>query len=414
MLENNNQQETIQSNESNNEQEIIKPQENLEEIIVEVKKEINTEVDIAIKDNRDISNSYKDNLEIHEIAETTENEIGVASDMASSEIEYINQERNGEVDFKPKESESRESYINRISVVLRGMNIKFGNGVLTLNPQFSEWKYLNDEQLKEIFTNLLSISENSKFNKENNEKELEKLFFDNIISKANEQKTNFDDTGRGRPFYNKDGIGPATKLIDKRAHYCVSMFGIPQIRIDEQKKYIQSIVNGKNICLLGGGYSCQDLLDSEDFRPNSITNIDPFIDENKIDEIKKRSKVKYNCLKIDASSDNLLEELKNNNIDSPDEIWASFSVPMYLDNIEQIESLFSNICNSLKEGGKCRIYPMQISKKTLDNDPNLNSKIKNIFRNMIDTKKFNIFISSGVSGYKTLTIEKIKNNIQEG
>lgn len=332
--------------------------------------------------------------------EQMDENINIQNEQEKEEIQDLN--------LEVLENESREIYINRISVLLKGMNVKFG--ALDLTPQFSEWKNISNEQLREVFTNLLSIPKNSRFNKENNEGELKKVFFDIIKSRVNEQKTNFDDTGRERPFY-KDGTSPATKLFDKRAHYCVSMLGIPQIRIDEQKQYIQNIVNDKNIYLLGGGYSCQDLLDSEDFRPKSITNIDPFVDENKIDEIRKRSKVKYNCLKTDASTDNFLEDLKNNNIDSPDEIWASFSVPMYLDNIEQIESLFSNICKSLKEGGKCRIYPMQISKKTFNDDPDLNSKIKNIFRDMIDTEKFNIFVSSGVNGYKTLIIEKIKTNI---
>lgn len=414
MQENINQQEEIKPVEIIGRQEDIASEESLECITQETKQEINTEADNAISNNQELSNLYEDNPEIQQITENTKDEIGIASDIANSQIEYIKKEEKKEASFEIQENETREAYINRIAVLLKGMNVKHGSGelVFDLTPQFSEWKHLSDEQLKEVFKNLLLIPENSKFNRQNNEEELKKIFFGIINSRANNEKSNFDETGRERPFY-EDEVGSATKLIDKRAHYCVSMLGVPNIKVNEQKEYVQSIVNDKDIYLLGGGYSCQDLLDSQDFKPRSITNIDPFIDESKIAEITKESKIKYNCLKTDASSNNLLEQLKDRNIDSPDEIWASFSVPMYLDNIEQINSLFSNICNSLKEGGKCRIYPMQISDKTFDNDVDLNSKIKNIFRQMIDTEKFNISVSSGVNGYKTLTIEKVKINTQQ-
>ncbi|MDD3284672.1 MAG: hypothetical protein PHZ07_03705 [Patescibacteria group bacterium] len=317
------------------------------------------------------------------------------------------EDKEAEINFEIQEGETKDEYLYRIIQYIKLINIESNESNLSIHPPFFGMSKLKEEDLSKIFANAMEISEDDDFNKEKNQQYLNSLTISSGGGFVNDQKDNFDDTGRERVFYKDAKIN--TKLSDRCAHYCSSMFFVPKINVQEQKEYIQSCVNGKNIYLLGGGYSCQDLLSSTDFKPKSITNIDPFVDEEKISEIIKNSKVQYNLLKIDASSENLVEELKNRGIGKADEIWASFSVPMYLDDENQIKLLFDNISLLLNKNGKCRIYPIQLAKTNGSDFESRVSAIKESLQKIVDTKKFNINIFKMAGTFLELVIKKIED-----
>jgi hypothetical protein len=102
--------------------------------------------------------------------------------------------------------------------------------------------------------------------------------------------------------------------------------------------------NGKRILLIGGGSSpiLTDLL-KLGFWPKSVTNVDPYaLPQNDSRQMLQRE----NFIKYKIS------------YDSYDEIWALFSLPFWLDNIKQTDTLLVKALLGLASNGNFRIYPV--------------------------------------------------------
>jgi hypothetical protein len=104
--------------------------------------------------------------------------------------------------------------------------------------------------------------------------------------------------------------------------------------------------NGKRILLIGGGSSpiLTDLLKLS-FWPKSVTNVDPYaLPQNDSRQMLQRE----NFLKYKIP------------YDSYDEIWALFSLPFWLDDIKQTDTLLANALLGLAPNGNFRVYPVPL------------------------------------------------------
>lgn len=137
------------------------------------------------------------------------------------------------------------------------------------------------------------------------------------------------------------------------------LFGIPRgYEFEDIKPLFEKRINGKNIYLLGGGNSVMDFLTEKKFTPKQVINIDPYLTEESID---KNVRNIYQSIPLPAESDLLIPELKNRSLPKADEIWATYSVPCYLETGEAIRSLFKNIDALLAENGIARIGSIDLA-----------------------------------------------------
>lgn len=235
---------------------------------------------------------------------------------------------------------------------------------------------LNDNKNQE---NLLTLQENV------SDSSREASFSDDQI----DSQKYYENTNQDRAFFpdnfKKDGIP-----------YAISLFGVGLQNSSEAEEYLKLKLNDKNVCLLGGGQSCQDLVESQIVKPKSIVNIDPYIAHESIDRSVNNNYISAN-LKADAP--NLTESLKEKNIDKFDEVWASYSVPFYNKNPEEIKNLFSNIKDLLSENGNCRITPISVQEGCKEAFLEEIKKIK-------DSGEFNIHLMDA-----TLIIHKLKSEL---
>lgn len=190
-----------------------------------------------------------------------------------------------------------------------------------------------------------------------------------------------------------------------------SLFGINEIKEKEIKDdLIKLRIENKNILLLGGGNSVLDILIHEDtfVSPKSVTNVDPYIHE---ELIQKNLKKIYQSVTMKAEDVNLPEELEKQSIPKSDEIWATFSVPFYLEKVEEIENLFKNIDKLLAPGGTARIWTLQLGsledKKPLFNPDSFEERkeawLKSV-KSLIDTGRYNLEILEG----KSMHLQKLE------
>jgi len=102
--------------------------------------------------------------------------------------------------------------------------------------------------------------------------------------------------------------------------------------------------NGKRILLIGGGSSpiLTDLL-KLGFWPESVTNVDPYAlpQDDSRQMLQKENFLKYKI-----------------SYDFYDEIWALFSLPFWLDDIKQTNTLLSKALFGLAPNGNFRIHPV--------------------------------------------------------
>lgn len=155
----------------------------------------------------------------------------------------------------------------------------------------------------------------------------------------------FNQTIRTRNF-EKDTKSNDPKLID-------SLFDLRGLDKDQQKIILSDYLCNKKLILLGGGNSVNDLIKESNFNLSSVINIDPFL---KSESLYKNKKGNYQSLPIGAEQ----KELEKIEIPLADEIWATWSVPLYLEQAEDIKQLFKNIDHLLAPGGILRIYPISL------------------------------------------------------
>lgn len=171
------------------------------------------------------------------------------------------------------------------------------------------------------------------------------------FSQTNQSRNFFPETKRSR--IGKDNFSTAELL-----------FAVYNTKSPQAINYLKESLDNKVICLLGGGDSVQDLLNSE-LKPKSIINIDPYIKKEKIEKIKDSASIPYEHLSISADDKAIGQLVEDGKIPKIDEIWASYSVPFYLRTQEEIAHLIKNIDSLLKVGGKCHIAPY--NKMQIDN-----------------------------------------------
>lgn len=389
---------------------MVSESQSSEQLVEEALNFISKITNEAQEEEKILSQKFKENPEIQNIISESGAQIAEVSKIANEQINKIkNNTELSELELRPLTNETREEYLCRLSQTIRQKKLNVSGHIsLDLMKGFQEWESFSEESLRIIFGNLKNIPIYNYFDEVKNTINIE-LLKQKIKSDgqklANKNEESFDKTNRARTFFHHPELNKGRGInSDKTANYSASMFMVPRIKIKEQLEYLKEYINDKNIYLLGGGYSCLDLLNLNNLKPSKIINIDPFVNEEKLNQLTKNSKTEYKLLKEDAAGDNLLEEIKKNNLPKADEIWASFSVPMYLDNPIQIKKLFDNIAILLNKGGKCRIYPIGLED---NNEENRNALIESI-KSLTTMKKFNIYINDVDTQRSQLIIEKLE------
>ncbi len=149
--------------------------------------------------------------------------------------------------------------------------------------------------------------------------------------------------------------------------YIKTLFGIREnvfdgLNVNDSSgvfQYIGSKINQKRILNIGGHNMLKDFLTKGDLRPECIVNADPFIESENVDMNKKGV---YKSIHASASDRDLEKKLlEEGSPNQYDEVWASFSVPLYLKDTEEISSFFYNIRRLLTIHGTLRIFPFSLA-----------------------------------------------------
>ena len=219
--------------------------------------------------------------------------------------------------------------------------------------------------------------------------------------KADNKFEYYNKTNQLRNFFDRNR--ESTTSYDNHS-YSLMMFGLPEnfIKTEEGKEYLHNEIDDKIIFLFGGGDSIKDLLKSEEFKPKKVINFDPFIKEEAFD---KNPNGIYESQMISASDKKIREMTEQNEIPKADEVWATYSVPFYLDSSEDIKELISNMSQVLNEGGNARICPISVqsTEKDGENFETRKQALIESVKSLIDNPDYNVTIFNN-----TLKIHKIK------
>jgi hypothetical protein len=251
-----------------------------------------------------------------------------------------------------------------------------------------------------LFISQQNFPSTSKFSYKKNQKTLEAIkdFFSFNTRKVRESNgfISYDHTNITRPFF-----GQTARRVDD-IPYSQSLFLVSGSR-EFVSEYVHTRIDDKNIALLGGGNSVDDLLSDETIHPKVVVNIDPYITSERSD---KGKNYPYVSLPIRAEdSRGVLSVMQERHIDGFDEVWASYSVPYYLGTPDQIKSFFVTIKLILKEGGIARITPLKIS----DNGSNDGyNEFINQIESLFDSSEYNLYFSGRGTG-GTLFIKRLEN-----
>ncbi len=165
------------------------------------------------------------------------------------------------------------------------------------------------------------------------------------ITDPAEARETFRKTLHKRMFFNT----PSRKGGLIRNLFLVSTFHTP-----EMAEYMKRRLNNKTIVLVGGGDSCEDLVEDHFFSPKQFINIDPYIEPRIKDDQMPNA---YKHIHKGIEDETILEDVGMQKVD---EIWATFSVPMYSKKKEDIEKSFKHMVDMLSVGGTLRIYPLSV------------------------------------------------------
>lgn len=216
-----------------------------------------------------------------------------------------------------------------------------------------------------------------------------------------EKMDDFEETTHDREFFYANEKGDS---------YLQMLFGLPSHIINSKRgrDYIKEKINNKTIMLLGGGDSIKDLLTARKiFHPKEVINIDPYL---KSETLEKNKNHIYHSVNESASDPNIINEIVSGELPKADEIWATVSVPFYLNSSEEIKTLFMNISVALKEGGTARIYPVALQANITGEDTY--EIRKKAFLEEIDIlmlkSDMNIKLMENTDDGHTLIIQKLK------
>lgn len=255
---------------------------------------------------------------------------------------------------KPLPGESAEGYLDRVRdeiVSTVGFDMTDFRDK-NIPPRTVDWNIAKEEMLR-VANILLDASPTRMSNRmlSNGIKTLDSSItsITNKISNAEDKVSYFKQTNQERFLY-KNSESEETILY--------SIFGIPNGYV---YKDVQSIfekrINDRTILVFGGGNSLYDLLTDSSFKPKALINIDPYITS---ESVEKNKRSLYQSISLKAEDPELKNELKKKLIDRPEEIWATYSVPCYLETVEDIHNLFKNVDEILVPGGYFRVYPLAI------------------------------------------------------
>lgn len=250
----------------------------------------------------------------------------------------------------------------------------------------------------------IEVNDDEKFSKEKNEitfSKLDKKITGSVKNSASGDKYDkmdyYANTNQTREFFHHGRSRDAYS-------YSSMMFGLPDSFINtiEGKEYLHHKIDDKTIFLFGGGDSIKDLLKSEEFKPRRVINFDPFVKEESID---KNPNNIYESQTISASDKKIREMVDSNKISRADEVWATYSVPFYLDKSEEIKELLINMASVLNEGGNARISPIDVQSREKDGESLETRKraLIDSIKNLLDSSDYNVSVFNN-----TLKIHKIK------
>jgi hypothetical protein len=250
----------------------------------------------------------------------------------------------------------------------------------------------------------LEVNENKKFSENKNSESLDNL--NRKISSSNKELAVGEDDKKREYYFNTNQVREFFSVGRKfdAYSYASMMFGLPEnfINTEEGKDYLHSQLDDKTIFLFGGGDSIKDLLKSEEFKPKKVINFDPYLKEETFD---KNPNGIYESQMISASDKKIREMTENNELPKADEVWATYSVPFYLDSPEDIKELIENMTSVLNEGGNARISPIAVQNIEKD-DENFETRkqaLLDSLKTLLDSPDYNVTVFND-----TLKIHKIK------
>lgn len=312
-------------------------------------------------------------------------------------------------DYEFKLPETSEEYLNRFIGSLRSESLRTDEissvpGKISLKKKHNSFNLINCEEnkaksekaLNQVLAREIALgSRGEELNAIENQKNL--LILKEKVSSSSRDASLSDEQFKSQDYYEKTNqhrdFFPRDFKKDSTP-YAISLFGVGLENSAAAEKYFKLKLDNKNICLLGGGQSCQDLIDSQIVKPKSITNIDPYIAQ---EDIERSQGVNYNSSNLKADDPELVERLKERKIDKFDEIWASYSVPFYNKTRKEINNLFSNIKNLLAENGNCRITPLSVQEACTD-------EFRTEVEKIVNSGDFNIHLMND-----TLVIHKLSD-----
>lgn len=346
--------------------------------------DVSNEIPPSLQKTKELIDNFMDNLDIEPLPEETKEE-------------YISRALGYVIKIKMP-SNSRVSILEKTATYVgRGDHEKVIN-FFESNNRLNKFKNkLFETQHKDDI----------KFSNEKNIKTLD-MFLDKMGSSSkgsalqNDNKLEYyNNTNQSRNFFDRNR--EVSSSYDNYP-YSYMVFALPEsfIKTKEGKEYLHNEIDNKTIFLFGGGDSIRDLLKSEEFKPKKVINFDPFIKEESID---KNPNGIYESQMISASDKKIREMVDKNEIPKADEVWATYSVPFYLDSSEDIKELISNMSSVLNEGGNARISPISVQGKE-QNGENFETR-KQAFvdsiKSLLDNPDYNVTIFND-----TLKIHKIK------
>lgn len=219
--------------------------------------------------------------------------------------------------------------------------------------------------------------------------------------KLYEQIEYYNNTTHDRNFFTQNRNGGSVAEM---------LFNMPTFaaKSEEGKKFFFDKLNDKTIHMYGGGDSMKDLISSVKIDPMYYINFDKYL---KMEPVGKSLYNRYQSYPISASDIGISQNIKKDKLPKADEIWATCSVPFYLDTREEIKNLFTNIYDSLNEGGTARIYPIAIqAKETGENNFDTRKEaLMEALNELAERSNINIkILKTTTDGYE-LIIQKIKD-----
>ena len=319
-----------------------------------------------------------------------------------SEVEI---EQSSREDIKRSLNESQASYLQRAGESVT-QKMKEKEGMLFDPGRLQEKDLPQDtlDMIKEITTEALKPQEIA-CDLSKNEEVIENL--EGRIGYHDKgdltDSDSFDETQRSRKFFEiQPGKGAA-----KRETYWNTLF-FPY-NTEATREFAKKTLDDKKIVLLGGGRSrLNEELQENGITPREITNVDPFVEnvEEGADPV----------IPLSASDEDFIENMREQGIDSADEIWAEYSVPAYLEDPKEIQQLIQNIDELLAEGGSARIWPLEVGGRGEDSDQTARKdSLINSLKNINATDKYEIvqYESAGRPGFTLHKLAPSKEELQK-